>query len=83
LEIGCAVKVIPHDAITGLIQEMGFLKILLKRVIDCAQDYKWAGGVQTIMNKMMSRICGHCMLLIFKKGKRDDHKSNIWKKQKP
>ena len=62
-------KVVPHDAITGIVQEIKVLRAVFERVLDCAPDCKWAGYVQTIINKIMSRISGHCVLLIFKKNR--------------
>ena len=69
------VKVVPHDAVSGIMHEIEVTRGLLQRMLDYAPNHKWAGYVQTILNELVSNIAGHCVLLIFKKtDKRFGHK---------
>lgn len=66
------IKVIPHDATTGLQHEVIRLRKVFQKLLDYGPACRWAGYIQTIVNRSMSRMVGHCILLIFKK----DHRYN-------
>jgi ubiquinone/menaquinone biosynthesis C-methylase UbiE len=61
------VECIPHDAVTGLREEVLMLRPLLQRLLELEPNYKIAGFVSTVISKIMSPIAGHCVLLIFRK----------------
>jgi len=61
------VKRIPHDAVTGAREEIPFLRGAMEKLSNNSWKFRVVGYVNTLWNRLLSWLMGHCVLLVLQK----------------
>ena len=62
------IETIPHDAATGMEDELRPSRFFLQKLLDFAPHHRFVGFLETIFEKLFAHFSGHCMLLVMRKG---------------
>ena len=61
------INAIPHDGATGVKDEVYLMKPFLQKLLDYKGHNKFIKAFETIFSRLFSPVCGHCILLVFRK----------------